>query len=1640
MAIKKFKIEASEQAKQLAKKPVKASDGEWDKAVISFIDTIPELPEQGKVISKKYKGFPVVIVGLGDGKCLYNGYTRTNDAASDVQFIRGLIKRGDSPEKATANLGFKTYIRGEVEGACGGKKKSVKSATRKPFKAHTIKAGAEIIRENDTEIVLRDDDGAQLRVVKRPYGYRIRRSMNESENGEFCWDISKEVYDTPEEAKQAALDGTATFTFKGRKYASPIGESCSKESVKSAAGKKRWGLYSDFGQRILNETFDSKREAQKAFREYGYTKDSEAWIEEVDETAVGKFDKKPANSACGGKKTVKSSAKKSVKCAADNADLERAKQLIVDIYNRDRKKGDEITVEEFDADEDLNKVSILYTDIGDDNEYSFQIFVDLINPKIIVELDGDIIYEYEYSSVGALADELEDYDWDDMYYQYLQFVPDEIVYGKDVNGACGGKKSVKSSAKKSVKCAADNADLERAKQNIVDGYNNDNWEYGEKTVEEYFKDEDLNRVPILYTTLGDENEHDYQLYADLVNPKIIVEIDGETIYEDKFPNIGALADDLEDFEWDNWYSYYLRYVPDEIVYGDSVESACGGKKSVKGGRDKLKARKDWAVDVASRYSLFNGKNGDIENSNNKAELIRKCKAMSDPAWVEDNMLSGIIYNNDAQSDVDNADNPNYRPKKKSIKSSKRSRSVKAASADGYDFAFYRDGYRVLTKTENNRGKWLAQKDNEEPFEITYEQARGFEPIDPRNRALQLKVGKALKFPIKSAAEDSSLELNQVYKALGEMQGTWKNPETGWTGKCEIYQRDLEDGSYVFSLVFGNNTSEPDDILYVPSKHKFTIYPNSGMPRFANSLDEFKRNLKAEYSYLTKVGDDVKSSIRRPAKKTGIKAAKKDNMNKEAHKWYNISLTKDEYAKFRKFLKENGYKYEPSEEGQNTYVKVYLTKADADKVNKFLDSMDDVESACGGKKSKKIVKASAAAKRRAKKSVKASKYYEITDHYNDEVGRADTEDEARELAKKLVRENDVDYYDIFWVDTDPDSTDDTSYIDTVYADKPFSVKGYYDGNFRGLSDSDTFYELRDALEYAQELLSRGNFVKMECENAGGRLEITPDEYEEFMMTDPEYFEDLPKLAEWISDVQVERMDSRQEPWLDNWQYNTDIGMSTNAVKADLSSLEEIEEWGTDIPDKTKELGAFNSDTAPYDVNTTVAEYITDNYGIYAESVSYVEYNGPGDWVVDMSQSGQAVADDFVYFLSEKDYDLSLKLYGESETDASGYDMAKYYGDSAIHGNDFQFQFYPAQNQWSAPQVDVDVNELIQIGLTQEEANRVVDLVAEYEQNYISICQDINYYIESFLKELSEEEVKASTGVKAALGNKNKTDYASNPIYELDKYVKDLAEGVAAAAGITLTYQVSDEAITFIDGDGTAVFIQPIDEITPEPDDLENDIQELVSAIQYEDMDNPEYWPTDTSEDDPDYATRAVQMSVDDDLEPVMGEGEDIGFGVDSYGETIDESTVSELYRIAEKEILPNTELAQIDPYVSIDEDSWDFYFGGVSNAGMMGVVKFYIHFKLTSDNINLNEYVLPDAKLYPDFNYYKASLDFDIYTENGKVTDVVLESADIYKSDNSYDDHFSGKFGEAFNTEALENYIEKLAAPAAEEIYNAVSNL
>ena len=168
---------------------------------------------------------------------------------------------------------------------------------------------------------------------------------------------------------------------------------------------------------------------------------------------------------------------------------------------------------------------------------------------------------------------------------------------------------------------------------------------------------------------------------------------------------------------------------------------------------------------------------------------------------------------------------------------------------------------------------------------------------------------------------------------------------------------------------------------------------------------------------------------------------------------------------------------------------------------------------------------------------------------------------------------------------------------------------------------------------------------------------------------------------------------------------------------------------------------------------------------------------------------------------------------------------------------------------------------------------------------------------------------------------------------------------------------------------------------------------------------------------------------------MGEGEeDMGFGFNSNGDPLTESDVEALYHIAEYEILPKSELAKIDEYVSIDEDSWKMYI-----APPYAGVDFYIHFKLSEKDVDFNEFVLPDAKMVPDFNYYTASLDFDIYTKDGELTDVVLEGKEIRNPDGSFSDYMVDRFGEIFNEEAIINYVEKLAESTVRDIYTSCVN-
>lgn len=53
----------------------------------------------------------------------------------------------------------------------------------------------------------------------------------------------------------------------------------------------KWGLVEDCAMKILVKTFKTKREAQMYFRENGFTKDCEAWIERVPADSKGELDR-----------------------------------------------------------------------------------------------------------------------------------------------------------------------------------------------------------------------------------------------------------------------------------------------------------------------------------------------------------------------------------------------------------------------------------------------------------------------------------------------------------------------------------------------------------------------------------------------------------------------------------------------------------------------------------------------------------------------------------------------------------------------------------------------------------------------------------------------------------------------------------------------------------------------------------------------------------------------------------------------------------------------------------------------------------------------------------------------------------------------------------------------------------------------------------------------------------------------------------------------------------------------------------------------------------------------------------------------------------------------------------------------------
>ena len=163
-----------------------------------------------------------------------------------------------------------------------------------------------------------------------------------------------------------------------------------------------------------------------------------------------------------------------------------------------------------------------------------------------------------------------------------------------------------------------------------------------------------------------------------------------------------------------------------------------------------------------------------------------------------------------------------------------------------------------------------------------------------------------------------------------------------------------------------------------------------------------------------------------------------------------------------------------------------------------------------------------------------------------------------------------------------------------------------------------------------------------------------------------------------------------------------------------------------------------------------------------------------------------------------------------------------------------------------------------------------------------------------------------------------------------------------------------------------------------------------------------------------------------------------YGFDSNGEAIDESTVNEMYRIA-GEILDQSELAQLDPYVTISEDSFKYYATGTAWGAYLA---YTIMTEISSDDLDLRKFYTDsdDSTMFIDLDGNgEVKMQFNIYVSNGNQIQVEITGVDVYEN-GRYTEYFDKNFYKLFDVEKICNHVKRLAEPVVNEIHSTLSNI
>lgn len=166
-----------------------------------------------------------------------------------------------------------------------------------------------------------------------------------------------------------------------------------------------------------------------------------------------------------------------------------------------------------------------------------------------------------------------------------------------------------------------------------------------------------------------------------------------------------------------------------------------------------------------------------------------------------------------------------------------------------------------------------------------------------------------------------------------------------------------------------------------------------------------------------------------------------------------------------------------------------------------------------------------------------------------------------------------------------------------------------------------------------------------------------------------------------------------------------------------------------------------------------------------------------------------------------------------------------------------------------------------------------------------------------------------------------------------------------------------------------------------------------------------------------------------------------YGYDLNGGVIDESTVEELWRIANSEILPESELATVcEGNCDIPDHQWNYYATGTAFGASTDYV---INATVNQNNLNIYDYAKNDYDdimldfIHDDVNEF--NINFEIAAHSGEVVRVRVLEVEVYQN-GSYEEYYVGRFAKAFDLDAICEWLKGVAEPVVRDIQVAVSNI